>query len=145
MNVYFIRHAELDYEHDTAAFLTEKWELPAQPVDWARELLWGSGSGDGKDRLSSWAHFNVDVTSVSKFYFGGGGVGIPACKACLFEQSGSSAGKIGLKNKRHSPIANVFLCGGADLNGHDLRHKHLKLACLPIPPPPQNVIFNIMK
>lgn len=72
MNVYFIRHAEPDYEHDTAAFLTEKLELPAQPVDWARELLWGSGSGDGKDRLSPWAHFNVDVTSVFKFYFGGG-------------------------------------------------------------------------
>ena len=33
MNVYFIRHAEPDYEHDTTAFLTEKWELPAQPVD----------------------------------------------------------------------------------------------------------------
>lgn len=29
------------------------------------------------------------------------------------------------------------------MNGHDLRHKHLKLACLPIPPPPRNVLLNI--
>ena len=50
------------------------------------------------------------------------------------------------KKKEITNVGNL-LCGGADLNGHDLRHKHLKLACLPIPPPPRNVykIYQISR
>lgn len=50
--------------------------------------------------------------------------------------------KVGVREeklKKKTEFEPSLKCGGADLNGHDLRHKHLKLACLPIPPPPRNV------
>ena len=31
----------------------------------------------------------------------------------------------------------ITWCGGGDSNPQGLRHHHLKMACLPIPPPPQ--------
>ncbi len=89
MNLYFIRHAQPDYEHDTitetghvqaaaladyladlkvdelyhssmgragvtAGYLAEKWNIKATPIDWARELKWGKGTGDANDNRSPW-------------------------------------------------------------------------------------------
>lgn len=90
MNLYFIRHAEPDYENDTitskghiqaqkladfysnlkvdqlyhssmgrardtAKYLSEKWNVNAQSIDWARELKWGRSIGDIYDSFSPWS------------------------------------------------------------------------------------------
>lgn len=90
MNLYFIRHAEPDYEHDTitqkghsqaeklaeyyselkvdelyhssmgragitASYLAKKWNLEAKPIDWTRELKWGTNNGNVYDTMSPWA------------------------------------------------------------------------------------------
>ena len=42
-----------------------------------------------------------------------------------------------LKTKSEPVFASVYWCGWRDSNSHGLPHHHLKMACLPIPPPPQ--------
>ena len=47
-------------------------------------------------------------------------------------------------NKKKDCNLAVLKCGEPDLNRHSLRHQHLKLACLPIPPSPHCLLQSVI-
>ena len=59
----------------------------------------------------------------------------PGARSFRFKSSSMACGR---KKTTRQGVVTLYLCGEEDLNLHTSRHQHLKLACLPIPPSPQN-------